>query len=285
MNGFINFFKPSGVSSAYAINGIKKLFKGCKIGHMGTLDPLAEGVLPIAVGKATRLFDFLLDKQKEYVAEFTFGYQTDTLDRGGNVVFEGGKIPSKEEILAVLPSLIGVVEQIPPAFSAKNVNGARSYTLARRGVEVELKAKTVEIDGIELVSYENGKGVFKISCKGGTYIRSICRDLAKSLGTFATMTSLVRTKSGACNLDTALPKDQLYNAEDLSSLITKPDSVLTFEKVTLNHFQSVELINGRPFKHGLLDGTYSIYLDNGDFVGVGIVSDGKLRIKAFILEL
>ena len=102
MNGFINYYKPSGISSAYAINRIKKLFKGHKIGHMGTLDPLAEGVLPIAVGKSTRLFDFLLDKTKVYIAEFTFGYQTDTLDRGGEVIKSGGKIPTLEEIKKAL---------------------------------------------------------------------------------------------------------------------------------------------------------------------------------------
>ncbi len=285
MNGFINYYKPSGISSAYAINRIKKLFKGCKIGHMGTLDPLAEGVLPLAVGKSTRLFDFMLDKQKEYIAEFTFGYQTDTLDRGGVIVKQGGKIPTKEEILKVIPSLVGKVDQVPPLFSAKNVGGARGYTLARRGIEFVLKPKTVEIDEITMLEHYEDKAVFKIVCKGGTYIRSICRDMATSLNTFATMTALKRTKSGAFTLENAFYEEDIKSANDLSSLIIKPDSVLTLQKVTLNEYESVELINGRPFEFDYKDGTYSVYLSNGDFVGVGISTDKKLKIKAFILDL
>ena len=117
MNGFINYYKPSGISSAYAINRIKKLFKGYKVGHMGTLDPLAEGVLPIAVGKSTRLFDFLLDKTKVYIAEFTFGYQTDTLDRGGKIVKSGGAIPSRQQVEEILSSLTGEVRS---QFSTSN---------------------------------------------------------------------------------------------------------------------------------------------------------------------
>ncbi len=285
MNGFINYYKPSGISSAYAINRIKKLFKGCKIGHMGTLDPLAEGVLPLAVGKSTRLFDFLLDKEKEYIAEFTFGYQTDTLDRGGAVIKEGGKIPTKEEILKVIPTLVGIVDQVPPLFSAKNVGGARGYTLARRGVEFELKPKKVEINEITMLSHSGDKATFKIVCKGGTYIRSICRDMATLLNTFGTMTALKRTKSGAFTLDNILTENDILTAKDLSSFIIKPDSVLTLEKAFLNEFQSVELINGRPFEFDVKDGVYSVYLNTGEFVGVGYSNDKKLKIKAFILEL
>ena len=119
MNGFINFYKPSGESSAKAISKIKKKFKGEKIGHMGTLDPMASGVLPVAIGKATRLFDFLLDKVKVYRAEFTFGYQTDTLDREGVIISDGGYIPTYEEVVSASQTLIGVIDQIPPAYSAK----------------------------------------------------------------------------------------------------------------------------------------------------------------------
>ena len=158
MNGFINYYKPSGISSAYAINRIKKLFKGDKIGPMGTLDPLAEGVLPIAIGKSTRLFDYLLDKEKIYIAEFTFGYETDTLDRGGKVIKEGGLVPTVDEVLKVIPTLVGKVDQLPPLYSAKNVGGERSYDLARRGIEVELKPKTVEIDAIEYLG-KNGEAL------------------------------------------------------------------------------------------------------------------------------
>ncbi|MBQ3235174.1 MAG: tRNA pseudouridine(55) synthase TruB [Clostridia bacterium] len=285
MNGFINYYKPSGISSAYAINRIKKLFKGCKIGHLGTLDPLAEGVLPLAIGKSTRLFDFLLDKQKEYVAEFTFGYQTDTLDRGGKVVSDGGSIPSKEDILRVIPSLVGKISQVPPMFSAKNVGGQRSYDLARRGVTVELKPKEVEIDEIVLLDYNFGKANLKITCKGGTYIRSICRDMASLLNTFATMTKLKRTKSGAFTEETAIAEEDLRKVENLSELIVQPDSVLSYEKITLNDFETTELLNGRPFDFCKEDGVYSVYASDNSFIGIGIAKDKSLKIKAFIKDL
>ena len=286
MNGFINYYKPSGISSAYAINRIKKLFKGYKIGHMGTLDPLAEGVLPLAVGKSTRLFDFLLDKQKVYVAEFTFGYATDTLDRGGEVVENGGYVPTKEEILSVIPTLVGNVSQVPPLYSAKNVGGERSYHLARRGATVELKPKMVEINSIELLS-SKGDGVFtfEITCKGGTYIRSICRDMAKKLNTFATMTALQRVKSGEFCLENSIKEEDILNVKNLKDLLIKPDSILTFSKINLTKFQSVELYNGRPFELDYDDGTYSVYDSDNEFVGVGFVTDNRLKIKAFIKDL
>ncbi len=284
MNGFINYYKPSGISSAYAINRIKKLFKGHKIGHMGTLDPLAEGVLPIAVGKSTRLFDFLLDKTKVYIAEFTFGYQTDTLDRGGEVIKSGGKIPTLEEIKKVIPSLVGKVMQVPPSFSAKNVGGQRSYALARKGIEVELKPKQVEIDCIEVLSQNGSSFTLEITCKGGTYIRSICRDMAIALNTFATMTALKRTKSGSFTIDNSVTENDVLNIKDIQDLLIKPDTVLTFEKVYLDKYQTTEQLNGRPYDIKLIDGTYSVYDFSGSFLGVGIYQNNTLKIKAYIKD-
>ena len=284
MNGFINFYKPSGISSAYAINRIKKLFKGTKVGHMGTLDPLAEGVLPLAIGKSTRLFDYLLQKDKIYIAEFTFGYETDTLDRGGKVIKEGGRLPTKEEVLSVIPKLIGIVDQVPPIFSAKNVNGQRSYDLARNGVAVELKPKQVEINSITLLDSAENSFTFEIVCKGGTYIRSICRDMATCLGTFGTMTKLKRTKSGCFDLTTAITEEQLKNTLNIEELLIKPDSVLTLDCVTLSKSQSIEMYNGRVCVVELCDGSYKIYDNNGIFVGVGLIENKLLKIKAYIKD-
>ncbi|MBE5743370.1 MAG: tRNA pseudouridine(55) synthase TruB [Clostridiales bacterium] len=284
MNGFINYYKPSGISSAYAINRIKKLFKGCKIGHMGTLDPLAEGVLPLAVGKSTRLFDFLLDKEKIYIAEFTFGYETDTLDRGGKIIKSEGLIPTKEEILKVLPTLVGKVDQIPPLYSAKNVGGERSYHIARRGGTVELKPKTVEIDSIVLDGGENGVYTFTITCKGGTYIRSICRDLAYALNTFATMTKLKRIKSGAFTLENAVTEQDLIELKDLKSLLIKPDKMVDFKSIHLDEYSSSELASGRPFKIDEKDGVYKVYDNLSSFIGIGIVNENALKIKAYLKD-
>ena len=150
MNGFLNIYKPSGMSSAHCLNKIKKKID-YKCGHMGTLDPLACGILPIGVGQASRLFDHLLDKTKVYIAEFTFGYETDTLDLEGTVLKTSEKIPSKSEIIDLLPNLCGKVMQIPPVFSAKCVDGKKSYQLARKGVSVDLPPKEVEIFSIKLL--------------------------------------------------------------------------------------------------------------------------------------
>lgn len=284
MNGFLNFYKPSGMSSAYALNLIKKRFKGEKMGHMGTLDPLASGVLPVAFGKSTRLFDYLLDKDKVYKAEFTFGYETDTLDRGGSVIKDNGYLPTIKEIEVVLPSLTGEINQIPPIYSAKNVNGMRSYELARLGVEVELKPKKVVISSIEFLekSGENSY-VFLIKCKGGTYIRSICRDLAYALNTYGTMTALERLQSGIFTKENAFSLEEIATSFDEEKMLIKPDAVLTLEKINLNKKHTDDIINGRLFSIDLPNGFYSVYSDCG-FIGVGKIEDKILKIKAYIKD-
>ena len=282
MNGFINFYKPSGMSSAYALNKIKKRFKGEKIGHMGTLDPMASGVLPVAIGKATRLFDFLLDKTKLYRAEFTFGYETDTLDADGEIVKSGGKIPTFSEVLKASQELVGVIDQIPPIFSAKNVNGKRSYELARQGKEVNLPPKKVEI--LSIIPKQTGKRetfIFDIECKGGTYIRSIARDIASKLDTFATMTSLIRLKSGYFDIENAYLVDDIINMDDVSSILIRPDALLSYENLILDDKKSDDLINGRPCLVDKVDGYYKVY-DKRCFLGVGIISN--LKIKAYLKD-
>ena len=283
MNGFINLYKPSGVSSAGVLNAVKKTFKGYKVGHMGTLDPMAHGVLPIAIGKSTRLFDYLLDKEKVYSAIFTFGYQTDTLDREGKVIFDGGVVPTIEEVRSVIPKLLGKINQVPPSFSAKNVNGKRSYELARKGEIINLPPKEVEILDIKVDDCdEKNSYAFTITCKGGTYIRSICRDIATMLNTYATMTMLRRDKSGAFEISRSVTADKI-NKETANQLLIKPDSVLTFEKVELPNNLYEDLINGRPCAKGLKDGLYSVY-GKGEFIGVASSQKGNLKIKSYIKD-
>ncbi len=283
MNGFINIFKPSGITSAYALTKIKKAFKGEKIGHMGTLDPLASGVLPVGIGKCNRLFNYLLDKEKVYKAEFTFGYETDTLDGDGKVVLKSQVIPTKEQILQVLPSLIGEVMQVPPTYSAKNVDGKRSYQLARQGKQVELPPKKVEILNIELTDCINFETfAFTITCKGGTYIRSICRDMAKSLNTVATMTKLSRVQSGCFRVENAISLDEL-DGIDYEKHLIKPQDVLNFESVILNEKDDTELSFGRYVFINKNDGLYKIF-NQKEFIGVGEVVNKSLKIKAYIKD-
>ena len=202
MIGFVNVNKPSGLGSSKVVSVLKKHFNIKKIGHMGTLDPLAEGVLPIAIGKATRMFDYMLEKNKTYIAQFTFGKTTDTLDSDGQVTETTTIIPTKNKILSILPKLIGRISQIPPQYSAKKVNGKCAYDFARNGEKVELSPKEIEIYDIKLLNQINNTTFeFEIECSGGTYIRSIARDMADLLNSKAYMSKLIRTKSGKFELN------------------------------------------------------------------------------------
>lgn len=284
MNGFLNLYKPKGVSSAFVLNQIKRSVRGETVGHMGTLDPLASGVLPVAIGKSARLFDFLLDKSKTYVADFAFGYETDTLDLEGKVIRTSPVIPTEEEIARVLPSLCGDVDQIPPLFSAKCVNGKRGYELARKGKEFSLPPKRVHIEKIELLGQtEENKYRFLIVCGGGTYIRSIARDIGEALGSCATMTDLVRRSSGIFDMDSSVTAERFANAEDKKSLLIPPDEVVSFPKLELTEREAERLFNGLYDRFSFPDGIYRVYEPNA-FYGVGILTDGKLKVKAYIRD-
>ena len=282
MNGFINLYKPSGMSSAYALNSIKKKFRGNKVGHMGTLDPLAEGVLPVAIGKCTKLFDYMLDKTKVYIAEFTFGYETDTLDRAGVIINQNGQLPTKEQVIKNLKKLVGKVSQIPPLYSAKNVNGVKSYNLARQGIYVELKAKEVEINAITLLDSIEEKGVykFKIECKGGTYIRSICKDLAALLSTYGTMTSLERVQSGVFTKENSVSLKDLQEKSDVSSLIINPLDVLNYKKIYIDDKFEYDFVCGKPSFVNEEDGLY-LLLNGQTLVCLASVVNKALKIKVY----
>lgn len=280
--GFFNVDKPSGIVSSAVVNKLKWL-TGVPCGHMGTLDPLASGVLPVGVGNAARLFDYFLDKKKEYVAEFTFGMDSDTLDCTGTLN-EGGRIPDEQEIEQVLPTFFGDIMQVPPKYSAKNVNGKRGYELARAGVEFELAAKKVHIYGLDLLGKSEDKENtyrVKIVCGGGTYIRSLGRDIAAALGTKAVMSSLLRTQSGVFTLEKAIPFSLLEKdppIEELERYLIPTESVLPFDVLSLDNKQAERLYNGQRIAVEEVDGLYKIYKD-GSFYGIGEVLNGLAKAK------
>lgn len=280
MTGFINVNKSVGVSSAREVAVIKKL-TGMPCGHLGTLDPMASGVLPIAVGNATRLFDFFLAKRKRYVAEFLFGTDTDTLDTTGTVIKSGGRIPSEEEITAALPSLVGDLMQVPPNYSAKSVNGVRGYQMARRGEEFTLPPKKVSV-GEFVLSGRVSENVFRfeIECGGGTYIRSLARDLGKLTSTYAVMSALCRTESGGFKIENSV-ETRLLDRDNIYASLIPADSVLPYPAKVLTCGEEKLYLNGVPARCGLAAGQYRIYRSDGSFYGVG-VSDGttlKSRLK------
>ncbi|MBQ2769065.1 MAG: tRNA pseudouridine(55) synthase TruB [Clostridia bacterium] len=282
--GFFNVDKPSGMTSSTVVNKIKWL-TGVPCGHMGTLDPLASGVLPVGVGNATRLFNYFLDKEKEYIAEFTFGVDSDTLDSTGELIY-GGQVPSEKEIESVLPAFFGDILQVPPKYSAKNVNGRRGYDLARAGVDFELPPKKVRIYGIELLGRAEDKENafrFKIRCGGGTYIRSLARDIAAALETKAVMSALRRTQSGCFLLPEAIPFSILESDPSvaaLEELIIPTERVLPIPDLLLTEKNAGRLFNGQRVATEEEDGLYKIYKD-GAFYGIAEVKNGlaKAEIK------
>ena len=281
MTGFINLIKPSGMSSAYAVGAVKKKFN-CPCGHMGTLDPMAEGVLPVGIGKASRLFQYMLDKEKTYIARFIFGYTTDTLDITGEITEKTDKIPTFEEIKSVLGKFVGEIEQMPPKYSAKCINGKRGYQLARQGVEFTLESKKVNILSIEcLAQISDNEFEFKIECKGGTYIRSLARDIAIECGSLGTMSKLSRIKSGIFNYENGITVDELKRMENADDFIIPADSAVSFEKLNLTQKQAQKILDGVFENYGFSDGTYRVY-NQGKFIGVGKVREGILRINSYV---
>ena len=271
MTGFINVLKEEGVSSTFAVNRVKRL-SGAPCGHMGTLDPLASGVLPIGIGNAARLFEYFLDKSKTYLARFRFGVTTVSLDRESEPVF-GGRIPSCGEIEAALPSLTGEIEQIPPAFSAKVVGGMRSYRYARQGQEVALEPKRVRVESFRLLGQTaDDEFSFEIVCGGGTYIRALARDLAAALDTKGFMTSLRRTRSGIFCEESGVPLGELTE-ENLSEHLIPTESVLPFPALEVD---DERYYHGVKLETELGDGTYKVYR-GGRFYGTAIAEGGFLR--------
>lgn len=285
VTGFVNLSKPAGMTSSDAVCIVRGVLSRTiggrqKTGHLGTLDPLATGVLPIALGKATALFDFLAFKTKRYVAEFTFGTATDTLDRGGKTVRDGGRIPSAEEIAAVLARFTGEFMQTPPAYSAKSVNGRRAYSYARSGEAVELAPKLVRVDSFELIGGGEGVYEFAIECGGGTYIRSLARDVAEALGTCAYMSALTRTQSGPFTAESAVTPDEFRLAPE-KHIIPAEFALSGLKKVTLGENALKRMLNGIPAAAtDIADGEYAaVYDEYGALAGLGLRNARGLVMK------
>ena len=209
MNGYFNILKPTGMSSAAVVAVMRRLTGVKRIGHAGTLDPEAAGVLPVMTGKATRLFDYLADKEKEYVAVCAFGSATDTQDATGTVIERGENYPDRETFLHAAESLTGEVTQMPSMYSAIKVGGRPLYLRARRGETVEVPQRVVRIESIDLIRETENHGFeIRVRCGRGTYIRTLCDDLGKRCGCPAHMRSLIRTRSGAFSIDNAISPEE-----------------------------------------------------------------------------
>ena len=284
MQGFLNINKPSGMTSAAVVNKIKRQFNIKKIGHMGTLDPMASGVLVIAVEKATKLFDELLEKTKQYVAVFSFGAETDTLDAEGQVVNTTKHLPTKQEVEKALIQMVGKQDQLPPKYSAKKVNGKKAYELARSGQEFTLKPKEIELVQLKLLQQLN-KTDFEIfiTCSSGTYIRSVGRDLAYKLNSLATMTKLTRTSAGVFSLEESVNLEGILLKNSLKYDIIKIENVLPYATILVNESDFFKLNNGMTVACKKTDGKYIIKM-NETLLGIGKVQQSWLKIVTHLLE-
>lgn len=295
MTGIICIDKPEGITSFGVCAKLRGIMGQKKCGHTGTLDPMATGVLPVMLGGATKFLDYLPDSDKGYTARFILGKTTDTLDITGKVTGEFSVNCTQDDVEKALVNFRGRIMQTPPMYSAVSVDGKRLYELARSGVEVERKAREVEIKKLELVSCENGEYEIDVLCSKGTYIRSLIDDLGKAIGCGAVMTSLRRTLACGFTLNDAVSLDELQrrkdcgeNFDDLIVSVEKPFE--SFDSVTVSDAQSVRFKNG-----GALDLTrlkqklsintlYRVYSKSGEFLGLGECTQTELKVKRLYIK-
>ncbi len=245
--GLFNVHKPAGVTSRRAVDRIKKLVRRAKLGHAGTLDPLAEGVLVIAIGKATRLVPRIQEMSKQYRGRFRLGFSSATDDIESDLVpCPDAADVSADEIRAVLPEFVGSIRQVPPNYSAVHVGGRRAYKLARKGVEIELEPKTIEIHRLELVSCDGDEMGLLIDCGSGTYVRSLGRDIGQRLGTAAVMTALTREAIGSFTLADATPLEEMTSTTWKQHLLPAVRAVADWPTYTCAAEEIEEIRRGRP---------------------------------------
>ena len=244
--GFLNINKPKGMSSHNVVYIVRKLLGIKQVGHSGTLDPLATGVLVVGVGKATRLFEFLEEK-KEYIATIKFGYESDTLDTEGELTKTEDYFPQEIQLRAILKEFLGETKQIPPKYSAIKMNGKKLYEMARKGQEIgELKPRLIKIENLELLDIDGCEAKIRVECSKGTYVRSLIRDIAQKLGTTAVMSALIRTKSGEFFIEDSVELNENTEICDLENSLINPLEVLQYKKIEVNEKDLVKIKNGSP---------------------------------------
>lgn len=274
MNGIMNVYKEKGFTSFDVVAKLRGILKQKKIGHTGTLDPDAVGVLPICLGSATKLCDMLTDKKKEYIAEFILGKETDTQDISGQVLKETEVNCTEEEVRGAIESFLGEYQQLPPMYSAIKVDGKRLYELARQGKEVERKTRTVTFYEIEILKMDLPLVSIRVLCSKGTYIRTLCHDIGQKLGCGAAMTALERTRSGQFtkeNAYTLAEIEKIRDTEDLNAIIMPIDTV--FKELPA-------LIVKEELKKRVLNGNL-IYVNECKKAGLSSCFEEGMKIRVY----
>jgi len=279
MNGFILVNKESGVSSNFIVQHIKKKIKAKKVGHLGTLDPLASGLLILAINRATKFSSYFLESDKSYDVEVEFGTSTDTDDSTGNIIYESNNYPSKLSIKNELESFIGESLQVPPFFSALKHKGKPLYKYAREGEFITKPPRKILITKIDSLDFDSKICSFKIYCSKGTYIRSIARDLGERLGCGAHMKSLTRISQGNFNISNAKRASDILDGD----IISIEDAFKNLEKIKIEYNDEKKFINGVTIPNlDFKDDRYRIFNKNNNFVGIGEIKKNNLKHKQLV---
>ena len=286
-NGILVIDKSAGWTSQDVAAKLRGVFHERRVGHGGTLDPMATGVLPVFIGRATRAAEFLESAEKEYVAGLRLGVVTDTQDTSGTVLETNSVCVTRAQLEGALRQFLGPIEQIPPMYSAIKINGQKLYELARRGQEVARKPRSITIHALELLEGEGADWTVRVRCSKGTYVRTLCHDLGRALGCGGCMSSLRRTRAGSFTLAQAVTMQQVLDfaaGQDPQQLLMPVDAVFAAHPpliVTLG--QAAKLKNGAQVKDWQFQpGTYRVYAEDGEFLLLGRVEGGVLTtIKSF----
>lgn len=286
MNGIILVDKPQDWTSHDVVAKLRGVLHERRIGHSGTLDPLATGLLVVFVGRATRAVEFAEADSKEYIAGLRLGVSTDTQDITGNIVAESAALPDEAALREAIGRFIGDVEQIPPMYSAIKIGGKKLYELARRGESVERAPRKITVSAIDIAGRDGDDYILNISCSKGTYVRTLCSDIGEALGCGACMSSLRRTRAGVFSVDDAHSLADIEAAVRegrLSDIILPVDTLFaSFPKLTVSQSAAKRLKNGNIIKISAEDGEYKVYSDSDEFLLLGRVECGKLKtIKSF----
>ena len=286
MNGVILINKEKGISSFGVVAKIRKILNIKKVGHTGTLDPEATGLLPILVGNGTKISKYLIEHDKTYIAKLKFGIKTDTADSEGEVIKKDNfKLDKKDEnfYIEIFNSFIGKMSQFPPKYSAIKVNGKKLYEYARENKDVEIKAREVEIYSIKIlhINYDENEIEFKVSCSKGTYIRTLCEDIAEKIETCGYMKELKRTRVNNFKIENSISLEELEQNKDNEEFLK--NNVISIEKVfenknkiNLNKRKTELFLNGVKLTYNLEDDIYLVY-SNNKFIGLGKVKDNLLK--------
>ena len=283
MNGIVIVDKPQGWTSQDVTARLRRVFNTRRIGHGGTLDPMATGVLPVFVGRATRGVEFFEHAEKTYEAVLQLGITTDTEDVTGTVLEKRPVALTEQEFLNILPQFRGEIRQIPPMYSALKINGQKLCDLARQGKEVERKPRTITIHKLECLEFSGEAARLLVHCSKGTYIRTLCKDIGEALGCGGCMASLRRVTAGEYTIEEAVPLQELLDTENPEQYLRQVDTMFRNRPaVTLTPNQEKRCRNGNAFSIDLSEGTYRAYSQSGEFLMLAKVEEGTMTtIKSF----